>query len=50
MEGAVNGGRTVEEKEVNGLIDMLMMQLLKLDAIEIDGDAKLVRTQVSVFI
>lgn len=46
VEGAVNGGRTVEEKEVNGLIDMLMMQLLKLDAIEIDGDAKLVRTQV----
>ncbi|KAG6605402.1 BAG family molecular chaperone regulator 4, partial [Cucurbita argyrosperma subsp. sororia] len=46
VEGAVIGGRTVEEKEVNGLIDMLMMQLLKLDAIEIDGDAKLLRTQV----
>lgn len=47
VEGSVNDGRRVEEKEVNLLIELLMMQLLKLDAIETDGDSKLQRrTQV----
>lgn len=49
VEGSVNDGKRVEEKEVNLLIELLMMQLLKLDAIETDGDSKLQRrTQVSI--
>lgn len=47
MEGGVNGGKTVEEKEVNVLTELLMTQLLKLDAIETHGDSKLQKkTQV----
>ncbi|XP_022148328.1 uncharacterized protein LOC111017008 [Momordica charantia] len=47
VEGGVNGGKTVEEKEVNVLTELLMTQLLKLDAIETHGDSKLQKkTQV----
>ncbi|CAK9314583.1 unnamed protein product [Citrullus colocynthis] len=47
VEGGVNDGKRVEEKEVNLLIELLMMQLLKLDAIETDDNSKLQRrTQV----
>uniref|UniRef100_A0A9I9E1A9 Ubiquitin-like domain-containing protein n=1 Tax=Cucumis melo TaxID=3656 RepID=A0A9I9E1A9_CUCME len=48
VEGGVNGGKRVEEKELNVLIELLMIQLLKLDAIEIHADSKIHRrTQVS---
>ena len=36
----MNGGTTVEDKEFVVLIELLMRQLLKLDGIEAEGEAK----------
>ncbi|WJZ86556.1 hypothetical protein VitviT2T_006001 [Vitis vinifera] len=41
LEATVNGGTTVEDKEFVVLIELLMRQLLKLDGIEAEGEAKL---------
>ncbi|KAK9986165.1 hypothetical protein SO802_031116 [Lithocarpus litseifolius] len=43
LEGAVNGGTKVEEKEFVVLTELLMRQLLKLDGIEAEGEAKMQR-------
>lgn len=43
LESAVHGGTKVAEKEFVVLIEMLMMQLLKLDSIEAEGEAKVKR-------
>lgn len=39
----INKGGKVEEKSLVNLIEMLMNQLLRLDAITADGDVKLKR-------
>ncbi|CAL9087879.1 unnamed protein product [Musa textilis] len=47
LDGIVNKGGRVEETDVTNLIDSLMNELIKLDAIVADGDAKLQRrTQI----
>ncbi|KAG6697739.1 hypothetical protein I3842_09G216700 [Carya illinoinensis] len=43
LEVAVDGGTKVEEKEFLVSIELLMKQLLKLDSIEAEGEAKLQR-------
>ena len=43
MERAVHGGNKVADKEFVVLTELLMVQLLKLDAIEADGEAKVQR-------
>ena len=43
LEATVNGGTTVEDKEFVVLIELLMRQLLKLDGIEAEGEAKVQR-------
>lgn len=49
MEVAVDGGTKVEEKEFLVSIELLMKQLLKLDSIEAEGEAKLQRkAEVSI--
>ncbi|RVW29548.1 BAG family molecular chaperone regulator 4 [Vitis vinifera] len=40
LEATMNGGTTVEDKEFVVLIELLMRQLLKLDGIEVEGEAK----------
>lgn len=39
----INGGKKVVETVFLGLIELLMKQLIKLDAIAADGDVKLQR-------
>ena len=43
MEATVRGGTKVTDKEFVVLTELLMMQLLKLDSIEADGEAKVQR-------
>ena len=43
MERAVQNGTEVADKEFVVLTELLMVQLLKLDAIEADGEAKVQR-------
>ena len=43
LEATVNGGTTVENKEFVVLTELLMRQLLKLDGIEAEGEAKVQR-------
>ncbi|TYG58807.1 hypothetical protein ES288_D08G251900v1 [Gossypium darwinii] len=43
LEGIVHGGTKVDEKELLGLTELLMVQLLQLDTIEANGEAKLQR-------
>lgn len=43
MERTVNGGSKVAEKEFVILTELLMVQLLKLDSIVADGEAKVLR-------
>ena len=43
MEVAINGGNKASEKEFLVLTELLMKQLLKLDGIEAEGEAKLQR-------
>ena len=43
MEATVRGGTKVTDKEFVFLTELLMMQLLKLDSIEADGEAKVQR-------
>ncbi|XP_034693676.1 BAG family molecular chaperone regulator 4-like [Vitis riparia] len=43
LEATVNGGTTVEDKEFVVLTELLMRQLLKLDGIEAEGEAKVQR-------
>ncbi|KAF7833789.1 BAG family molecular chaperone regulator 4-like [Senna tora] len=43
LERRVNGGTKVAEKEFVVLIELLMLQLLKLDSIEADGEVKVQR-------
>lgn len=43
LESAVHGGTKVEEKEFLMLTELLMVQLLKLDGIEAEGEAKVQR-------
>ncbi|MCO5606270.1 hypothetical protein L7F22_060457 [Adiantum nelumboides] len=38
IEAAVNQGKKLNESEFTGLVDLLMCQLLKLDASKVDGD------------
>ena len=40
LEKSVLGGRKVEDKEFVVLTELLMMQLLKLDGIEAEGEAR----------
>ena len=45
----MNGGTKVEEKEFDVLTELLMRQLLKLDGIEAEGEAKMQRkAEVSI--
>ena len=43
LEATVRGGTKVTDKEFVVLTELLMMQLLKLDSIEADGEAKVQR-------
>lgn len=43
LDSTVNEGAKVEEKEFNVLTELFMMQLLKLDSIDAEGDSKLQR-------
>ena len=43
MEAIVRGGSKVAEKEFLVLTELLMVQLLQLDTIEADGEAKVQR-------
>ncbi|KAA3477408.1 BAG family molecular chaperone regulator 4-like isoform X1 [Gossypium australe] len=43
LEGIVHGGTKVDEKELLGLTELLMVQLLQLDTIEANGVAKVQR-------
>lgn len=43
MERAVSGGSKVVDKEFAVLTELLMVQLLKLDGIEAEGEAKVQR-------
>lgn len=43
MEAAVNGHKKVDEKEFIVLTELLMVQLLKLDGIEAEGEARIQR-------
>lgn len=43
LEGNVRYGTKVAEKEILVLTELLMVQLLKLDSIEADGEAKVQR-------
>ncbi|KAK8342334.1 hypothetical protein V6Z12_A08G224700 [Gossypium hirsutum] len=43
LEGIVHGGTKVNEKELLGLTELLMVQLLQLDTIEANGEAKVQR-------
>ena len=43
LEATVRGGTKVTNKEFVVLTELLMMQLLKLDSIEADGEAKVQR-------
>ncbi|XP_072997642.1 BAG family molecular chaperone regulator 4-like [Typha latifolia] len=43
LESAVLGGKKVEEKEFIVLTELLMVQLLKLDGIEVEGEGKVHR-------
>lgn len=43
MEGDIQGGIGVEDKEFLVLIELLMMQILKLDEIEAEGELKVQR-------
>ncbi|MFQ6627366.1 hypothetical protein Gotur_006269 [Gossypium turneri] len=43
LEGIVHGGTKVDEKELLGLTELLMVQLLQLDTIEAKGEAKVQR-------
>lgn len=44
----IGKGVKVEEKNLENLLEMLMNQLVKLDAILVDGDIKLKKMQVLV--
>lgn len=50
LEVAINAGDKASEKEFLLLTELLMKQLLKLDGIEAEGDAKLQRKAEVVFI
>ena len=51
MEKAVNGGAKVAEKQFVVLSELLMRDLLKLDGIEAEGEAKVRRKiEVSCFV
>ena len=43
LEATLNGGTTVEDREFVVLTELLMRQLLKLDSIEAEGEAKVQR-------
>ncbi|MBA0584603.1 BAG family molecular chaperone regulator 4 isoform X1 [Gossypium raimondii] len=43
LEGIVHGGTKVDEKELLGLTELLMVQLLQLDTISANGEAKVQR-------
>jgi len=43
LETTVFGGTKVEDKEFSILTELLMLQLLKLDSIAADGEAKVQR-------
>ncbi|KAA3469682.1 BAG family molecular chaperone regulator 4-like isoform X2 [Gossypium australe] len=43
LKGIVHGGTKVDEKELLGLTELLMVQLLQLDTIEANGEAKVQR-------
>lgn len=43
LEGLVNNGKKVVENDITGLTELLMRQLVKLDGITADGDAKVQR-------
>lgn len=49
MEAAINTGNKASEKEFLLLTELLMSQLLKLDGIEAEGEAKLQRKAEVVF-
>ena len=49
IEVAINGGNKASEKEFLVLTELLMSQLLKLDGIEAEGEAKLQRKAEVVF-
>lgn len=50
LEVAINAGDKASEKEFLLLTELLMKQLLKLDGIEAEGEAKLQRKAEVVFI
>ena len=43
LEGLVNNGKKVVENNITGLTELLMRQLVKVDGITTDGDAKVQR-------
>ena len=43
LEGLVNNGKKVVENNILGLTELLMRQLVKVDGITADGDAKVQR-------
>lgn len=50
LEVAVNGGTKVSSEELDASAELLMRELLKLDGIEAEGEAKVQRkTEVSIF-
>lgn len=49
IEVSINGGNKASEKEFLVLTELLMSQLLKLDGIEAEGEAKLQRKAEVVF-
>jgi hypothetical protein len=49
LEAAINAGNKASEKEFLLLTELLMSQLLKLDGIEAEGEAKLQRKAEVVF-
>lgn len=49
MEVSINARNNVSEKEFLVLTELLMSQLLKLDGVEAEGEAKLLRKAEVVF-
>jgi len=49
LEALISKGKRVAENDLVDLIEMLMRQLVKLDGITVDGDAKLQRRMQVIF-